>query len=141
MFGIRALKTLVTIVFVIILVGLLDVDKLAENTKNIDAKFLYVSFAVLLLRFPLWGYRWHLILANQGNLISPKLLTRITLSSFFFVLMLPSGAGSDIARAHYLSKTQITLKDNIGSVIGDRLIGIFCLLLIVIPAGGILLIY
>ena len=133
-----AFKVAVTVALVATLATLLDLDKLVIALQSADRGPIMVALIILLLRYPFMGWRWRLILEYQGYALSTLYLTKVTLASVFFSLLLPSGSGGDIVRGIYLARQKIELRDTVTSIVCDRFVGFLTLLAIAIPSAGML---
>jgi uncharacterized protein (TIRG00374 family) len=109
----------------------LDIDNLYFSLNS-----LYVLYGVLLLALIpfLFSIRWMLLLIIQKVILSFSKICQLTFMALFFDTILPPG-GADIARGYYLNKSLPYLNNRIaafGSILFDRVIGLFSLLIIAI---------
>ncbi len=93
------------------------------------AFFLFVVFSTL---------RWSVLIRARGIEVSFAALLQSFLASIFMGNVLPSGAGLDVMRAFFLSKSTSRVSEAVASVAIDRITSFIGLLLIVmlgIPMG------
>ncbi len=95
----------------------------------IVAYFFFVLFSTI---------RWQILIAALGIKVSLTALLQSFLASIFMGNVLPSGAGLDVMRAFFLSRSTSRVSEAIASVAIDRITSFIGLLLIVmmgIPLG------
>ncbi len=92
-------------------------------------KVLLIGLILFSLQFVLFSYRWSLFV----HLLVPLKLKpafRLTLIGQFFSFFIPGGVGGDVVKALELSRTQpINKKDALSTVLADRILGLFTMIL------------
>jgi uncharacterized protein (TIRG00374 family) len=129
--GSRVFKILIValIIYIFFKSGKLDIVRLYASIKKID--LLYGVLLLGILPF-LFSIRWLLLLDVQNVSLPFSGVCQLTFIALFFDTILPPG-GADIARGYYLNKSLPNLDNKIAaysSILFDRIIGLFSLLII-----------
>jgi uncharacterized protein (TIRG00374 family) len=104
-------------------VWLLDWDALLQSLSKIGPVALALTVVVLLLEFPILGYRWHLMVRDHNHL-GLAVQLRIYFIAIFFNNFTPGQLGSDIYRFTHHKKTGASGKVLAALLIRERLIGL-----------------
>ena len=132
-FGNKFVKLFIValIIYYLIKSKKLDIIKLYSSIKSLD-----VLYGILLLSLIplLFSIRWMLLLIVQKVFLPFSRISQLTFIALFFDTILPPG-GADIARGYYLNRSFPYLDNKMaafGSILFDRVIGLFSLLVIAI---------
>ena len=128
-------KLAVAAALLLLVLRMVELGQLATVFGSANLYLIGTSFALLLGRLPLMGVRWRLILEQNGYKLTTGYLTKVSMVSMFFSLFLPTVSGGDIVRGFYLTRQRVLLRHAITSVLCDRGLGVFTLLVLaVFPA-------
>ena len=94
----------------------------------------FCIFALFLLNISI-TIRWRVILLNHGFNISYLNLCWFTVIGAFFNQFLPGGIGGDLFRINYLRSSGVQLQKAVFSVIIDRIVGLLCLFILILPGA------
>lgn len=126
---IQSLKAIfgIGLVYVLIQKGMFDVDKLRVLAQwNVFlVGFLLVAFNVVFL-----AWRWRFLLKFYEFTISFFDTLKLYLIGTFFNYALPGSVSGDLVKAYYLSKGQTSRLKSALSVLVDRILGLYSMLLI-----------
>jgi len=112
--------------------GHFDVTKL---TKVFDSPGLFVSaLFLMLLSIVLAVERWRLLLKIQNIQIGYWRATQLTFIGLFFSIVIPGASSGDLVKAYYLAKGQSRKTAPVMSIIFDRLLGLYTIILIAVFA-------
>lgn len=123
-------------------VVLMPLDFLQVKTvfRQANGWLLSLAFFLLLLRLPIIGRRWQLLLQQWNYQLSTAYLTKVSFIGVFFALVLPGMSGMDLTRGWYLSRQHVLPQHAVGSVVCDRAAGIASLVLLAVaPACYVML--
>ena len=130
-------KSLILFIRIVIGAGLLiflfwktDIEKLTSVVKQASPFYLILSGILFLVAVIVISFRWKILLDAHSINIPFRLTISYYLVGFFFNNFLPTGVGLDIVRAVYASNNYGKKAECFASVISERLIGFFALLLI-----------
>jgi hypothetical protein len=129
-FALRALVTVVLVVWVLLSV---DIQSVGALVQQAHLGWLLLGFGIFLLGMIVTAWRWQILLGGLGIRQPLPRLVHIFFVSFFFSMFLPSSIGGDVARMVLLNPEGSRRADIVSSVLADRLIG-----LAVIIVGGLL---
>ncbi|BCL83420.1 TIGR00374 family protein [Ktedonobacteria bacterium brp13] len=116
-------------------------QKIWVTIQHANPFFLVAAFVIYYLSFGLRSLRWRLLLENVGytkengiHLPNFWQLTRIVYISFFANTVVPAKLG-DLYRAYLLhQQIEVSTTRSFGTVLAERLLDLFILLLLFIPA-------
>jgi uncharacterized protein (TIRG00374 family) len=131
-----AARSLISIGLLILLFMITDLSSLGEILRKANIGILVGIVLWLLLDRMLHAWRWILLLKAKMSNVSTGFLIRIHFISNFIANFLPFNIGNDVTRVVSLAKYTEKLQYPISSVIVDRLLGAFSL---VISAGIIVM--
>lgn len=103
----------------------------AEELRHANTWQLGSAVALLLLQIPLAAWRWQIVLLACGHSAPLVRLQNLIWIGQFANQVTPTFIGGDALRGYYLTKSGVPLAASAGSVIFDRLIGFFGLLLLI----------
>ncbi len=117
--------------------GRLDFSLLAGNLANL---FSFVGVALIAANFVLAALRWHWLLGLQGGGFSYLRVLRWSWIGEFFAIVSPGSAGADLARGYYaLANAPGARTGALSSILLDRLIGLWSMLLLALVSFTLLL--
>lgn len=98
--------------------------------KKAHFMYLFITIVLLFSERILAAYRWHILLKVKGIIIPFTQIFSITYIGNFFGVFLPSSLSIDIIRAIYIKRALSETVNSISSVIVDRVLGLFSLVLL-----------
>jgi len=108
--------------------GQFDVAKL---TKVFDSPGIFVSAMLLMLLGAFLAVeRWRLLLQVQNIFINYWRAAQLTFIGLFFSTLIPGAVSGDLVKAYYLVKGQIRKTSPIMSILFDRLLGLYTIVLV-----------
>lgn len=116
-------KILVSFALLVIAVYYLDWPSLYHSLSKVGPSLLILVVAILLLEFPVLGYRWHLM-ANAHNRLRLQDQLKVYFIATFFNNFTPGQLGSDAYRFTHHSKAGAPGRILAGLLIRERLIGL-----------------
>ncbi len=103
--------------------------------KLVHPGFILVSFGLTLFNIATNNYRWMLLMRAQGFETSNRETLPLTFIGLFFNFAMPGGVGGDVIKGYYLVQDHVTRRLAAAtSIIMDRLIGLFSMILFSIVA-------
>ncbi len=102
-----------------------DLVQLLETMRALDLWFLLMAQAGSFLINVVCVWRWQLLLAGRGVKVGYLRLLRYFLNGLFFGNFLPTTVGGDLMRAYLVSEDCGTRTEALASVLVDRFIGLF----------------
>ncbi|MCI0447184.1 flippase-like domain-containing protein, partial [bacterium] len=128
----QALKIVVSVSLIGYLLTQLDWSQFSSKLTRVDEAFLlYGLLATFIIRI-IMAYKWLILLDVRGLKISFWTLFSITQIGNFWGLFLPSSVSIDIVRSVYLMKASKETALSVTSVVLDRILGVYSLLVMVI---------
>lgn len=119
--------------------GKIDFDTLRLATARLDLVFAAALLIFLAGVFTIERWR-RLLLAVDVHIEFGSAFT-LTFIGAFFSIALPGAVGGDIVKAYYLSKGQNQKAALVTTVIFDRLLGLYTMILIATLAGAVMWVY
>jgi uncharacterized protein (TIRG00374 family) len=101
----------------------LDFSLLINSDKKMLTSYLLFIFIFIHLFYIIASYRWHLILKALKRNVSSATLMHINIFSSLAAYLMPGSLGSEVAKIYLLRKT-LNFKNNISSILIDRIIGL-----------------
>lgn len=105
-------------------------DKVFEQIIAMDQRALLAGFVVLAGTTLIAALRWSIILRFLGMPRDLGVTYPLSLIGQFFGQALPAGVGGDAVRVWLGCKTGLSMPMSVSSILGDRLVGLFAILLI-----------
>jgi uncharacterized protein (TIRG00374 family) len=108
-------------------------------TANADLRWIGIALALVVIDRALMAYRWIVLLGPIDPRSRPPLrdVLRIFFVSTFVGTFLPGSVGGDVVRAYGLSRLNVSSAIAAASVIMDRVLGVFSIVLV--GAAGLFL--
>jgi uncharacterized protein (TIRG00374 family) len=132
-------KLTVTMALLAILLTRTPVTEISVKLRAMAPVTLGMAVALLFAVSLTTTVRWGLILRHFGPKVAWGGLWRYTLIGGFFNQVLPSGVGGDLFRIWYARKSNVSLRDAIGTVLVDRMLGLVALTAIAIVGAPFVL--
>jgi glycosyltransferase 2 family protein len=130
-------KTIVFIIKAVVSTSLLyliiiniDWHEVSKNLKSANYILLVVAFILNIVERAELTYKWNLLIWIRGIQISFVRLFFINSIGGFWGLFLPSSLGTDVVRGYYLAKNNSAKSITISSIVVDRILGMFSLMLL-----------
>ncbi|MFT5698226.1 MAG: hypothetical protein ACI8ZB_001080 [Desulforhopalus sp.] len=134
----KYIKILIKIVFSLaffsILLSFVKGNELLAVIKQVDPKYLFISFLVTLIMLLASCAKWKVVLDLKEKKIPFWELLKIYLVGYFFTNILPSTVGGDVVRSFYAGRLIENQAYSAVSVFVERFSGIFLLFVLVIIA-------
>jgi uncharacterized membrane protein YbhN (UPF0104 family) len=108
-----------------------QLDTVLSHIVQIDWHALLGAFLVIAATTFIAAIRWSVILRALGMPRGLSMTYPVSLIGLFFGQALPAGVGGDVVRIWLGCKSGLTLPVSISSILGDRLAGLFAILVIV----------
>ncbi len=124
------LKIAVSLALITIVVRAFDVRGITTHFAKVDAATLLLAVTVALSIAFMHTARWLAVIAAGGHRLGFKTALQIVLIGHFFNQVLPSSVGGDAVRAWCAYRAGLSLGAAAGTIIIDRAIALFALLLL-----------
>ena len=124
------IKLLVTFLVFFFIFESVDVRAAADAVTLADHNLLIFAFILQFFSTVLAAFRWRLMMRALHYEQGSSFFLKSYLKASFFNQALPTSIGGDAVRAIDLSQTGYSKKESVYSVLVDRLIGVFGLLLL-----------
>ena len=121
------LKVSVSVGLIYYLFTLIDLDRLLDQLRKVDSRFLIAALLLLLVQIGISSSKWHLILRSDGVLMRLPFLIKTYMIGNFLSLFLPTSFGGDIYRVLAVRGINRDLAKSTSSVLFDRLTGVLAL--------------
>jgi glycosyltransferase 2 family protein len=121
------LKVCVSVGLIYYLFTLIDLDRLLDQLRKVDFRYLIVALLLLLAQLIVSSTKWHLILRSDGVLMRLPFLIKTYMIGNFLSLFLPTSFGGDIYRVLAVRGINRDLAKSTSSVLFDRLTGVLAL--------------
>ena len=106
---------------------LIDLDRLLDQLRNVDVRYLLVALLLLLAQIGISSLKWQLILRSDAVRMRLSFLIKTYMIGNFLSLFLPTSFGGDIYRVLAVRGINRDLAKSTSSVLFDRLSGVFAL--------------
>lgn len=121
------LKIFVSAGLICYLFTLIDVERLLDQLRKVDFRYLVVAVLLLLAQIGISSIKWHAILRSDGVLMGLPFLVKTYMIGNFLSLFLPTSFGGDIYRVLAVRGVNRDLAKSTSSVVFDRLSGVVAL--------------
>ncbi|HCK11236.1 MAG TPA: hypothetical protein DHW45_15270, partial [Candidatus Latescibacteria bacterium] len=125
-----AVKVFVTLLALGILSYRVDAVAVLKTVSRFPAADLPIILAFLMAGLALSALKWQLLLQGLGRVVAFASLARLLWIGLFFNTFLPGRTGGDVVRAWGLAASDTNRLRSIASVVLDRGINLFALVLI-----------
>ena len=127
--GLRVLRIIVSFGLLWWVFDHAEFGSLLEQVSSARIEWLIAAFVVCTLGVVFGAWRWQILLASQGRLVSVPYLFGSYMIGLFFNNFLPSTIGGDVVRAAGAKrKSGGTLTEHLTVVLVERMIGLFATL-------------
>lgn len=131
-----ALKLIVGIGLITIVFHFVDFHKLVDSFLHMKASFILPMLALTYASRALMAYKWNPLLRALGIRVPFRLLFQLymvapTVGNFI------SGVGSELFRAYGVSKDRADVKAVLASIVIERALGLFAMLILVLISIGL----
>jgi uncharacterized protein (TIRG00374 family) len=127
------LQAVVTVAAAAFVIRRMEWHEVRGHLSAVSLPLLATSFVLQVVRMPLAGHRWRLLLDHYGHRFSTTYLTRTIFASQFVAMVLPGGSGVDLVRSLYLYRRGVAPLDAVGTVFADRACAVVSLLALSLP--------
>ncbi len=107
-------------------------------SRPIHYEFLLLAAAVTIAGLMITFLRWHLLVRAVGLPFSRYNAIRLGLVGYYFNTFLPGSVGGDLLKAYFIARDQGRRTVAVATVIVDRVIGQWALILFVTISGGVM---
>lgn len=126
----RIVRFFFSIILIIVLVRRFDFGSLMTIVADMRWEFLLSGIVTFFLHDLIKAYKWRILLAIKGAYIPLSKLLRLDYASRFLSLFVPSSISIDLFRVYGLSRHAYSLNRSASSVIVDRFLNLFALVMI-----------
>lgn len=133
----KIFKFVLTVAFIWFVYTQIDLQSLLATLKKTHLHWLFLALFIYVLNRFLISLRWKVILTAYGFPITFLKVAKIIFVSMPAGFITPGGAGADLARGYQLSKQHGGTADVAGSIVIDRLIGLYSMFFVAIAAAFI----
>ena len=106
-----------------------EMGEIVSTLKKTNPRYFLTSLLLQLIAIGVISFRLKLVFSTQGIVLPLKESIELSFLGFFFNNFLPTAAGGDLPKAYYAYKKTKKKVEAFGCVIGDRIIGLFSLVL------------
>ena len=121
-------KSIVSLSLIYYLFITIPWGEVSEVVFSASIYWLIISVLVQILSFIFLALRWRIILRNSESNISFYDIIKVSFIGIAVNNVLPSSIGGDFVRGAYIIKRGVSLKDSISSLVADRVLGLFIVL-------------
>jgi glycosyltransferase 2 family protein len=126
------IKFAISIVLIAFIFSRISLNTLATFATNLDAWPLLCACILMLMQFPLAGWRWKIVLKSCGPEASIALLQSLVWIGQFVNQVMPTFLVGDGVRAWYLYREGISGRASVSSLLIDRIAGMVGLLVLIV---------
>lgn len=123
-------RILFSISLLVLLFKEVNLKVLCNILFSMKINFFLLALLLIIVDRIIVSYRWKILLKVKGCEVSLLRILRIDLSSNFIGTFLPSSAGGDLIKAYSMSKHISNIRESASSILVDRIISTFALLLL-----------
>lgn len=131
----KVIRLVLTFAFVWFLYTKIDLSDLFLTIKNANYWLILIALLVFVFNRVLISLRWKVILSAYEIPISLLRVIRIIFVSMPAGFLTPGGAGTDLARGYQVSREHGQSADVAGSIIIDRIIGLYSMFFVAFVAS------
>lgn len=124
------LRLLVSLLLIFYLLEQVSWSAFREVILKADLFYIVLSFALTPLLILVSVWKWRLLLAAKGYLVSSSELFKLYLVGYFFNNLLPTNIGGDLVRAYRLGKKVNDQSQSAASVLMERFTGVSALVIL-----------
>ncbi|MFK8021745.1 MAG: YbhN family protein [Pseudomonadales bacterium] len=123
------LRFFITAILLLLLATQLDLSLVVSLLQTIKLHWVFAALSLMVLLRVIAAIRWHCVLKHHAHSVSLLEVIEITFISSSLGHFLPSGVGGDVVRGMQLSHRYGLLTETASSILVDRAVGIFSMLL------------
>lgn len=123
------LRVAVSVGLISFMVSYLDLENMGRYLRRADMGLVALTLVAVFADRILMVLRWKLLVDALGFVVSMARVVKIFFLSTFFGSFLPSGVGGEAVRAASFARLTSKGVESVASVIMDRLLGLFSMLL------------
>ncbi len=138
-FFLKILRVVICLGLIYFVVSKVDYEPLRAILRDLRIEFCIAIIGVLYVQNFIKALKWHTLLQAKNINLSVLRILQVDFSSTFLSLFVPSTISLDLFRAYGLSKEVASKKQTASSIIVDRLLSLFAL--IVVANISVLLFY
>jgi len=138
-FFLKILRVVICLGLIYFVVSKVDYEPLRAILRDLRIEFCIAIIGVLYVQNFIKALKWHTLLQAKNINLSLLRILQVDFSSTFLSLFVPSTISLDLFRAYGLSKEVASKKQTASSIIVDRLLSLFAL--IVVANISVLLFY
>ena len=131
----KGLRLILTIVFIWFISTKIDLSKLITVIGKANYWFILLALVVFVFNRVLISLRWKIILSAYNIQLSLLKVIKIIFVSMPAGVLTPGGAGTDLARGYQVSRQHGQTTDVAGSIIIDRMIGLYSMFFVAFLAA------
>ena len=124
------IKVLFSIILLISIFYMIDIDELINLFGNINLKFIFIAILIGFLRTIVGIHRLHYLLKQLFNKVNFLKVISDCLIAGYYNLFLPTALGGDVPKIFLLNKHLFDKKKVIASVFIERFFGFFSLIVL-----------
>lgn len=125
-------KFLVALSLLVYLLQDANLGDILETIRNTHIASLVFAFSLYAIGYLITGFRLHLLISAYGKKIPVRFLIQSFIIATFFNNFLPSTVGGDLSRSYDLWRYFGDKSRAVASILIDRFLGLFALLLFII---------
>ena len=123
------LRFFITAILLLLLATQLDLSLVVSLLETIKLHWVFAALSLMVVLRVIAAIRWHCVLKHHAHCVSLLEVIEITFISSSLGHFLPSGVGGDVVRGMQLSHRYGQLTETASSILVDRAVGIFSMLL------------
>ena len=127
---ISLVRILITVAFLLYVSTHIEFKQIYQSVLQADIKWLFLSFLTLVITRLLMSFRWKIILHAYNFNTSIINILKIFFLSMPAGYVTPGGAGQDLVRGYYVSKEHGNTVDVAGTILLDRILGLYSMILV-----------
>ena len=131
-FFLKILRVVICLGLIYFVVSKVDYEPLRAILRDLRIEFCIAIIGVLYLQNFIKALKWHTLLQAKNINLSVLRILQVDFSSTFLSLFVPSTISLDLFRAYGLSKEVASKKQTAASIIVDRLLSLFALIVVVL---------
>lgn len=125
-------KFLVALSLLMYLLQDANLGDILETIRNANIASLAIAFSLYAIGYLITGFRLHLLISAYGKKVPVRFLIQSFMIATFFNNFIPSTVGGDLSRSYDLWQYFGDKSRAVASILIDRFLGLFALLLFII---------
>ena len=132
------IKFAISIALIAFIFSRISLNTLVTFAANVDAWPVLCACILMLMQFPLAGWRWKIVLKSCGPEASVALLQSLVWIGQFVNQVMPTFLVGDGVRAWYLYREGISGRASVSSLLIDRIAGVVGLLMLIVITNAVI---